>query len=196
MAGFIGAGVAEAFRYCDGDDEGFRKYLGLRKRFQDQDCCLKVHSKCESCLMKTIEVLRSIRGVYSVSWDAQQSSIRIRGEVNPNYLLKAVMATGEHAELLNVKLNHPQLRHNYYNYGSSITAPYNRFSYTDRPYYRYQTANLEYPYGRLQPPAIEYLPPSYDYETPLPRATYVPSYPPQEYDPYDNYEGINFCTIM
>ncbi|XP_024967476.1 uncharacterized protein LOC112507231 isoform X1 [Cynara cardunculus var. scolymus] len=186
----------------------------------DMDCCLKVHSKCESCLMKTIEVLRSIRGVYSVSWDAQQSSVRVRGEVNPNFLLKAVMSTGGHAELLNVKLNHPQLRHNYYNYASSITSPYNRFSYMDRPYYHYQTTNIEYPYGRLQPPAIEYpygrlhppaieypygrlqppaieyLPSSYDYETPLPRAAYVPSYPPQEYDPYDNYEGISFCTIM
>lgn len=27
-----------------------------------KECCLKVHSKCESCMMKTIEVLRSISG--------------------------------------------------------------------------------------------------------------------------------------
>ncbi|KAI3719798.1 hypothetical protein L6452_20703 [Arctium lappa] len=37
--------------------------------------------------------------------------------------------------------------------------------------------------------------PSYDYETPLRRATYVSSYLYQEYNPYDNYEGINFCSI-
>ncbi|KAI3770336.1 hypothetical protein L6452_01464 [Arctium lappa] len=155
-----------------------------------------------------IEVLRSIRGVYSVRWDAQQSSLRIRGEVNPNYLLKAVMDTGEHAELVNVELNHPQLRHNYYNYASMINAPYNRYSYVDRPYYPYQTASIEYPYGhvqppaieypygRVQPPAIKYLSSSNDYETPVPWARYVSSNPYQEYDPYDNYEGINFCSIM
>ncbi|KAJ9562756.1 hypothetical protein OSB04_007916 [Centaurea solstitialis] len=143
----------------------------------DMECCLKVHSKCESCLMKTVEVLRSIRG--------------------------------EHAELLNVKLNHPQLRHNHYNYGSR-TTPYNhRPSYTDyRPYYHYQTGNREYPYGRPHPstivypygrpqqPAIEYLPHSYDYEAPLPRATHVPSYPLKSTTRMIITRGINLCTIM
>ncbi|KAI3769194.1 hypothetical protein L6452_00294 [Arctium lappa] len=117
----------------------------------DMDICLKVHSKCESCLMKMIQVLRCIRGVYFVNWDdAQQSSLRICGEVNASYLLKVVMAPGEHAHLVNLKLNHPQHRHNYYNYASMINAPFNRISYTDRPYYPYQKASIEYPYGRVQ----------------------------------------------
>ncbi|KAJ9568507.1 hypothetical protein OSB04_004473 [Centaurea solstitialis] len=155
--------------------------------FADMECSLKVDSKCESCLKKMIKVLRSIRGVYSVSWDAQQSSVQVRGEVNPNILLKAVMSSGKHAELLNVKLNHPQLRHNHYNYGSGTTPYDHRSSYSDyRPYGRQHPPAIEYPYGHPQQPAIEH----------LPRETYVPSYPHQEYNPNDNYEGMSACSIM
>ncbi|CAI9300903.1 unnamed protein product [Lactuca saligna] len=154
----------------------------------DMECCLKVHSKCESCMMKTIEVLRSISGVYSVIWDAEKNIFKISGEVDPNILLKAVMRTGEHAELVNVKLNHPQLRH------------------TKRRDIRPLPEHESYPVtssAYRRPPGIQYLPSNYDttnygygYENPLPPATYVPSYPYQEHGPYANYEGVSFCTIM
>lgn len=157
-------------------------------------------------MMKTIQVLRSIRGVYSVTWDAQRNIFRISGEVDPNVLLQAVLRTGEHAELLTVKLNHPQLRvrqRNYNDYGYGSYGPITSYlppshSYRDRGYMRllpdhpYSETNEQYPY--YMPSSSSSAP--YAYENPLARATYVPSYPPQEYDPNANYEGINFCTIM
>ncbi|KAL8237525.1 hypothetical protein R6Q59_018606 [Mikania micrantha] len=148
-------------------------------------------------------------GVYSVAWDVENKMFRISGEVDPNILLKAVLRTGEHAELVSVKLKHPQLRHRNYYYGSyGHTSGYNHLPYygdggysslTNYPYYR---TNGHYPYSLpYDPPAIE-CPSSYNYNATNdypylpPRATYVPSYPPQEYDPYDTYDSISLCTIM
>ncbi|XP_042754077.1 heavy metal-associated isoprenylated plant protein 42 [Lactuca sativa] len=177
----------------------------------DMECCLKVHSKCESCMMKTIEVLRSISGVYSVTWDAEKNIFKISGEVDPNILLKAVMRTGEHAELVNVKLNHPQLRHTNYNYNYNnhnfgygyhipSSSSYRRRDIRPLPEHEFYPVTSS---AYRRPPGIQYLPSNYDttsygygYENPLPPATYVPSYPYQEHDPYANYEGVSFCTIM
>ncbi|KAI3769351.1 hypothetical protein L6452_00452 [Arctium lappa] len=133
---------------------------------------------------------------YSVSWDAQQSSLRIRGEGNMNIALKVLMAMLKYVKFGDVKLNDPQDD----NHASSIVAPYNRYS-NGPAYGRVQPPAIEYPYGRAQPPAIEYpcgraqppaieypcgrvqppaienLAASYDDEAPVPRERYVASYP-------------------
>ncbi|KAJ0733860.1 putative DNA topoisomerase (ATP-hydrolyzing) [Helianthus annuus] len=186
----------------------------LPSKIQDMECSLRVHSNCGCCVMKTYEILRSVCGVYSVELDAEKNLFKISGEVNPNILLKAVLSTGEHAELVTVKMKHPQLRQRTYNYGSYGPAngyhlPYYRDAgYSNRslanyPYYETNGHNY-YPYSLPRdPPLIDY-PSSYnnyytttsDYQYPPPRATYVPSYPPQEYDQYDNFDSISPCTIV
>lgn len=148
-------------------------------------------------------------GVYSVTWDVEKNLFKISGEVDPNILLKAVLRTGEHAELVSVKLKHPQLRNRNYSYGSyGPTNGYYQPFYRDGGYrsmtnYPYYETNGQYPYSlprELAP--IEYLPYNHptttnDYlQYPPPRATYVPSYPPQEYDPYANYDDVSLCNIM
>ncbi|KAI3810269.1 hypothetical protein L1987_19880 [Smallanthus sonchifolius] len=137
---------------------------------------------------------------------------KISGEVDPSVLLKAVLSTGEHAELVTVKLNHPQLRRRNYNYGSyGPTSGYQLPLYTDGGYrslanYPYHETNGYYPYNLPREPApIEYPSPynyNYNYTTtndhqyPPPLATYVPPYPPLEYDAYENYDSISPCTVM
>ncbi|KAI7740761.1 hypothetical protein M8C21_001194, partial [Ambrosia artemisiifolia] len=181
----------------------------------DMECSLRVHSKCGCCVMKTHDILRAICGVYTVEWDVEKNLFKISGEVDPSILLKAVLSTGEHAELVSVKIKHPQLRHRNYSYGSYgptngyhmpyyRDAGYSHRSLANYPYY--ETNGHYYPYSLPRDTLpIEY-PSSYgynynhtttnDYQYPPPRATYVPSYPPQEYDPYANFDTISPCTIM
>ncbi|KAI3793662.1 hypothetical protein L1987_36282 [Smallanthus sonchifolius] len=161
-------------------------------------------------MMKTIDVLRSVRGVYSVTFDVEKNMFKIRGEVDPSVLLKAVLSTGEHAELVTIRLSHPQLRRRNYNYGSyGPTNGYQLPYYTNGGYrslanypYHHET-NGYYPYSMPHEPA-PIAPYNYNYsytttndhQYPPPLATYVPSYPPLEYDAYGNYDSINPCTIM
>ncbi|KAL2500147.1 heavy metal-associated isoprenylated plant protein 32 [Abeliophyllum distichum] len=79
-------------------------------------CILKVNIRCDACKRKTLEVLNSICGVYSVTISAEEGTAKISGEVDPNLCLSALARTGQHAELVWAKLNHPRLdRGGYYN---------------------------------------------------------------------------------
>lgn len=141
-------------------------------------------------------------GVYSVTWDAQQNIFKISGEVDPNVLLKAVLCTGEHAELVTVKLNHPQLRHrNYNNYGSygpttgHHVPPY-RHGYRSLPEQPYYGTNNPNPYIMPPEPTPVAYPSADDRQTPLPHAIHVLSYPYHEYGPNDNVDRSSYCSIM
>ncbi|XP_076946911.1 uncharacterized protein LOC143618689 [Bidens hawaiensis] len=182
----------------------------------DMECSLRVHSRCECCVMKVHDVLRSIRGVYSVEWDVEKHLFTVSGEVDPSILLKAALRTGEHAEMVTVKIKHPQLRQRYYNHGPygpmnpGYNMPYQR-SMGNFPYYEANGYYNPYTLPRCHygPPLVEY-PSSYGCNHgynhinattsecihPLPRASYVPSYPYKEYDTYDNFDSISPCTIM
>nr|XP_043622471.1 uncharacterized protein LOC122594055 [Erigeron canadensis] len=147
-------------------------------------------------------------GVYNVEWDRRENVFKISGEVDPNILMKAVLRSGSHAELINVKLKHPLLRYdNYYrSYGRRPTFGnnYYRDGYRSSlpPYYETNYNNDRYyPHGLPHygpAPRIGYGP-SYDYDhrNPLPSAPYVPSYPYQDYnDPCYNGASVDPCSIM
>ncbi|GKD96231.1 putative spo11/DNA topoisomerase VI subunit A [Tanacetum coccineum] len=189
----------------------------MEKPYADTECLLRVDPKCSSCLHKSLAAVSSIVGVYSVSFNAEQKLFRISGEVDPSILLKVLMDAGEHAEVVNYKVNHPHLRYQNYNshassyygggYAPSRRDRYNYGSYgggyTLLPEHPYYGTNDQYhPYGRqrITAPQIEY-PSSYNnrlaFQNPLPLATNVPSYPYQEHDPYVNYyDGMNSCSII
>ncbi|XP_074332384.1 uncharacterized protein LOC141670443 [Apium graveolens] len=183
-------------------------------------CILKVNIKCERCKMKLMSVLSSISGVYSVNVDAERGRAEIEGQVDPNLLLREVSRSGQHAELVRVKLQHPAAGQRY----SSLSSPYNRdnnndYYYgrslnaiqdgygrravlNDEPYYdngdaRYynnynNNNNMYYP----SPEASNYMNSRYnmnDYGYSS-GARYLPSSVPQEYSPYAD-ETLS-CTIL
>nr|XP_043639811.1 uncharacterized protein LOC122610923 [Erigeron canadensis] len=174
----------------------------------DMECQLQVHADCESCMMRSYDTIRSIRGVYEVEWNRRENIFKISGEVDPSVLMKAALRSGEHATLIDVKLKHPHTRNNFYrSYGPTVgnyMPPYRdayRSSLHSMPYY--ETNDRYYPYGMSYGPAarMDYGPPYnttyYDHQYPLPPATHVPSLPYQEYnDPYHNYAAVDPCSIM
>ncbi|KAK1384817.1 hypothetical protein POM88_022552 [Heracleum sosnowskyi] len=173
-------------------------------------CVLKVNCKCEQCKMKLMSVLSSISGVYSVNIDAERGLAEIEGQVDPNHLLQEVSRSGEHAELVSVRLQHPAARQRYssydrennnYNYGRSMNAiqdGYGRRALLNHePYYvnsdeRYYNHNLNYALPEVSNYTnSRYNMNDYDYTS---RARYVPSSVPREYNPYEE-EPLS-CTIL
>ncbi|XP_022897788.1 heavy metal-associated isoprenylated plant protein 22-like [Olea europaea var. sylvestris] len=97
-------------------------------------CILKVNTRCDACKRKTLEILNSICGVYSVTFNAEEGVAKIMGEVDPNLLLAALARTGQHAELVWAKLDHPRIDRGYYN----------DHDYRGEPYRHHQRALPEY----------------------------------------------------
>ncbi|KAK2972026.1 hypothetical protein RJ640_005046 [Escallonia rubra] len=121
-----------------------------------EGCVLKVNVHCDACKMQMMEVLSSINGVYSVSIDSQDGLAKVSGEVDPNILLRALARTGNHAELVWVKLKHPVLArgfqgsygygkyHNPYGYGSTLyDHPWHD---AHQPYHSRRRPQVDYPW--------------------------------------------------
>ncbi|KAH0751210.1 hypothetical protein KY290_030442 [Solanum tuberosum] len=103
-----------------------------------KSCNLKVNIHCDTCKTKMMEVLHSVRGVYALTIDAEKGIANVCGEVDPNRLLLALLKSGQHAELINVKLKHPSLsnprnQYGHNNYGH-IGHGYNNYNSLDGPY--------------------------------------------------------------
>ncbi|CAA3005482.1 Copper chaperone [Olea europaea subsp. europaea] len=108
-------------------------------------CILKVNTRCDACKRKTLEVLNSICGVYSVTISTEEGTARIIGEVDPNLCLAALARTGQHAELVYTKLDHPRLGRGggYYNNQDYYSSPhkynhgygYSRYGALSEPYW-------------------------------------------------------------
>nr|XP_027061041.1 heavy metal-associated isoprenylated plant protein 32-like [Coffea arabica] len=164
----------------------------------DAACVLKVNLHCEGCKMKTMEILGSIVGVYSVAIDGEEGLAKIYGEVDPNMLLRAIGTSGRHAELVRMDIKHPQInedascrRRHGYNYDALLE---------NNPC----GGGYGHGYGRSLPDHTscygheQYYPNSYSHTAgggALPQPRHVPSYPRRGYDPYDD-ERINCCSIM
>ncbi|KAL3508380.1 hypothetical protein ACH5RR_027781 [Cinchona calisaya] len=160
--------------------------------YADASCVLKVNVHCEACKMKTVEILNSIIGVYSVTIDADEGIARIYGEVDPNILLKAIARSGRHAEIVRVNIKHPQIKHN--------NSYDHRGLLENSCGHRYRRTLLENSYRDDYYPATSREVPDYplnsrNYHSGSPPPTWVPSYSPREYDLYDE-DRINCCTIM
>ncbi|KAK9139369.1 hypothetical protein Scep_009050 [Stephania cephalantha] len=62
-------------------------------------CVLKVSIHCEGCKRKVKKVLRSVEGVYTVTFDAHKHKVTVVGDVEADTLIKKLIKTNKHAEL-------------------------------------------------------------------------------------------------
>ncbi|XP_059635904.1 uncharacterized protein LOC132278098 [Cornus florida] len=102
-------------------------------------CVLKVNAGCEACKIKVMEVLGSVCG-----------TAKVTGEVEPNVLLRALAASGKHAELVWVKIKSqpPQLPlPPAGQYGGYDPYGYNRSIIDQPPYGIGCRSSIEQPYG-------------------------------------------------
>ncbi|XP_057461541.1 heavy metal-associated isoprenylated plant protein 36-like [Actinidia eriantha] len=65
-----------------------------------QTWVLKVSIHCEGCKKKVKKVLQNIDGVYTTTIDSQQNKVTVTGNVDGETLIKKLIKTGKHAELL------------------------------------------------------------------------------------------------
>ncbi|KAG2693474.1 hypothetical protein I3843_08G094600 [Carya illinoinensis] len=65
---------------------------------------LKVSIHCEGCKKKVKKVLQSIEGVYTITVDIQQHKVTVTGNVDADTLIKKLLRSGKHAELLPEKI--------------------------------------------------------------------------------------------
>ncbi|CAD5333334.1 unnamed protein product [Arabidopsis thaliana] len=61
---------------------------------------LKVNINCQGCKMKVKKTLRKIEGVYSVDIDTDQEAVIVRGNLDPEILVKKLNKRGKHAQLM------------------------------------------------------------------------------------------------
>ncbi|ESQ47275.1 hypothetical protein EUTSA_v10028162mg [Eutrema salsugineum] len=95
---------------------------------------LKVNINCQGCKNRVKKTLRKVEGVYSVDIDTDQQAVIVRGNLDPEILVKKLNRRGKHAELLFFSLNHKDqfgnhqpglnhdnrsLRNTQYNFGSN-----------------------------------------------------------------------------
>ncbi|CAE6201925.1 unnamed protein product [Arabidopsis arenosa] len=61
---------------------------------------LKVNINCQGCKRKVKKTLRKIEGVYSVDIDTDQEAVIVRGNLDPEILVKKLNKRGKHAQLM------------------------------------------------------------------------------------------------
>ncbi|CAA0824547.1 Heavy metal transport/detoxification superfamily protein [Striga hermonthica] len=158
-----------------------------------QCCVLKVDAQCGACKGHMFEILRCIEGVYDVTMDAESKTVKIMGQVNPNYCMKALARCGMHAELVWANLSHPKMQRDYRDYNRN-------YSSDGRIMYDYGTAQ---PYGnrRLLPEGMWHETP--DGYPPVMMGNNVYStntyYDESRRNPlidYYNQDSMNFCSIL
>ncbi|KAK9268399.1 hypothetical protein L1049_000148 [Liquidambar formosana] len=121
-----------------------------------------------------MEVLQSIRGVYSITIDAEKGIVKVNGKVDPNILLMVLAKSGQHAEILWAKLENSK--------GTTESQWYNR-----------DQRSLPAPnyYSQSSLPAPDYYSPA-----PLPPASYFPQAPKPVADYNMHYDDDNCCSVM
>uniref|UniRef100_A0A2N9ITR5 HMA domain-containing protein n=1 Tax=Fagus sylvatica TaxID=28930 RepID=A0A2N9ITR5_FAGSY len=136
-------------------------------------CVLKVNSQCETCKRKVMDVLQNVHGVYNISIDAEQGTVKVTGRVNPTMLLRVLERYGRHAEVKWIRFDGEVRERGYYYYGENGYVP---SPYAPAPY----GVSYHYPMmgGYEYPPyaGLEY--PWYDSCRHLPPAPPPPMYPP------------------
>ncbi|XP_009787266.2 heavy metal-associated isoprenylated plant protein 32-like [Nicotiana sylvestris] len=181
--------------------------------FADVSCTLKVNVNCDSCKMKMMEVLHSVRGVYALTIDAEQGIANVYGEVDPNRLLMALSRSGQHAELISVKLRHPNLtqrshygQNNGYGHNHNNGYGYNNNNYSaiDGPYGHHNSNGLGEPSSYYSSRRALVDRPYYgsSYRNSSPYSSYDPSssssslYQPIIIDHVIREEPMNWCSIL
>lgn len=137
--------------------------------------------------------------------DAEKGIANVCGEVDPNRLLLALSKSGQHAELINVKLKHPALstprnQYGYNNYGH-IGHGYNNYNSIDGPY-GYNNHALDEPsscYPTREAAMVDQPYYGLSYHNSSPYVSHESSsylYRPLIMDHVIREEPMNWCSIM
>ncbi|CAN6830698.1 unnamed protein product [Brassica oleracea] len=86
---------------------------------------LKVNINCHGCNRKVKKTLRKVEGVYSVDIDTDQQAVIVRGNLDPEILVKKLNRRGKYAELLFKSPFHKDQFGNHHDNRSLRNAPYN-----------------------------------------------------------------------
>ncbi|XP_057452516.1 heavy metal-associated isoprenylated plant protein 25-like [Lotus japonicus] len=140
-------------------------------------CILKVNTKCEGCKVKVMQILQSVHGVYNITLDGDQDTVKVTGRVNPNTLLSVLERHGKHAEIKYIKFNGEAMdMGSYYNYGDYGYAPPYGMEFSPYP-------SLPYPQHQFYPPPMAPPPPPPPAPAPPAPPPYWAAPPPRPYGP-------------
>lgn len=92
----------------------------------EMSCVLNASVQCEACKAKVQEILQNIYGIYTITMDSEDGSVRICGRVNPRTFLKVIEKSGKHAEVKSIRFDGEAGDRRYYPYGDD---PTNQLSY-------------------------------------------------------------------
>ncbi|XP_038686577.1 leucine-rich repeat extensin-like protein 5 [Tripterygium wilfordii] len=124
-------------------------------------------------------VLQNLQGVYSVVLEGDQATVKIKGTVSPDFILRVLERSSKHGQVSNFRLDgQVGVRGNYYNGPNDYPPyeppypPYLRGPGPDYPYYPPGPEYQYYPQGLSlpPPPPLPYglLPPPPPYPLPSP----------------------------
>ncbi|WJX28771.1 hypothetical protein P8452_17450 [Trifolium repens] len=124
----------------------------------EMSCVLKVNTQCEACKVKVMQVLQKIRGVYTITIDGEEGTVKVTGRVNPNTLLSVLEKYGKHAQVKYVKFEGEVVERNSNYYGEYGYNPYDGMEYQGyyNPYYPHFSQPRPYP---LPPVPYQFPPP-------------------------------------
>ncbi|XP_004151526.2 heavy metal-associated isoprenylated plant protein 34 [Cucumis sativus] len=117
----------------------------------EMSCVLNASVQCEACKAKIQEILQNIYGIYTITMDSDDGSVRICGRVNPRTFLKVIEKSGKHAEVRSIRFDGEAGDRRYYpSFGDDAS---NHSSYSN-PYQSYneQSHWFDRCYPNLQRP--------------------------------------------
>ncbi|CAL0307355.1 unnamed protein product [Lupinus luteus] len=171
----------------------------------EMTCILKVNAQCEECRVKVMNVLRNIHGVYNITIDGDQGTVKVSGKVNPSTLLGVLEKYGRHGQIKFIKFDGEVVERNHHDYGYDpygVKGP----SYPPPLGCPQPSSRPPTPYHCQVPPPPP--PPPYRGPPPPPRP-YGPSFlgpywppPPPSHDPRGGMQNKvvvtekNHCAIM
>ncbi|KAF1868592.1 hypothetical protein Lal_00036030 [Lupinus albus] len=168
----------------------------------EMTCILKVNAQCEECRVKVMNVVRNIHGVYNITIDGNQGTVKVSGKVNPSTFLGVLEKYGRHGQIKFIKFDGEVVERNPHDY---VYDPYGMKGSSYPPPLGCPTSLNFYP-----PPPT--LPPPYNCQVPPPPPPprpYGPSFlgpywppPPPSHDPRGGMQNKvvvtekNHCAIM
>ncbi|KAJ1410787.1 Topoisomerase 6 subunit A/Spo11, TOPRIM domain [Sesbania bispinosa] len=99
-------------------------WVGLGLVYDRWVCVLKINTQCKGCKVEVMQILQKIRGVYNITIDGEQGTVKVTGRVNPSTLLSVLEKCGKHAEIKYVKFDGEVVDRNPRYYGEYGQAPY------------------------------------------------------------------------
>ncbi|KAG7015589.1 Heavy metal-associated isoprenylated plant protein 32, partial [Cucurbita argyrosperma subsp. argyrosperma] len=163
----------------------------------EMSCVLSASIQCEACTAKVQEILQNIYGIYTITMDSDDGSVRICGRVNPRTFLKVIEKSGKHAEVKSIRFDGEAGDRRYYPYGD------------DPIHHSYQNSQEQSRWFDTSYPQQPPLPPQpypWQFMLPQPQPQPVPwpmigpggppGNPAPEEPSQDNNNNQRCCTIM